>query len=485
MDSIDDQPKVVNMNEARRRKEEDEIDDAELEAAGIPSRLDNDLEAANYFCNRIIGEIKSVPNACKSGWMCFSGRQWETDDVQYMERAKAIARELVARMDIPKKHRKDYKKWAMESMRNIGSINAMVKTAKSDIRIKDDLANFDREPLLFICGNGVLNLKTGELLPFSPQYKITKATDVDFNPSADQTEWLKFLEVVLKGDKELESFVKRSVGYSMTGQMHEEKFWFLYGPPRTGKTTFLKCITTALGSHASYCPNTVWMKTYTTDQLNTLARYQGTRFIWVGELEASDRIDEPKLKGWVGGDTVTARKLYAEPVDFTPVGKLWLGGNYLPKVSASDSVFCKMFVVPFDNTEILKSLMNKGLKTELLANHLEAILAWCYEGYLEYKTIGLGEAPERVQFATESYKEDVDTIGSFIDELCIKNPEFMVTASKLYNAYRIHVEAQGQRAETQTFFGRELARRGLEKKRSNRGVWYQGITLRDSETTEA
>lgn len=479
----EDKEKVSRIEEARRRKEIKEENEAEAESLGKPTRLDNDMESADFYCAEVHREVKHVDKSSKDGWMWFNGKHWEIDTTRYFERAKEVSKKLVTRAAaLPATSRKDFRKWAFEG-RNLHRLKSMVNYAKSDPRISDSIENFDLDPLLMVTGNGVLDLTNGELQQFSSAQKVTKATSVNFNPNADQSKWLNFLDVVLQGDKDLESFVKRSVGYSMTGLMGEERFWFLYGPARTGKTTFLKCITTALGTYASYCPNTVWMKGYSQDQLNSLARYKGVRFVWVGELEARDRIDEPKLKGWVGGDFVTARLLFCEPFEFLPLGKLWLGGNHLPKVSADDSVFSKMFVVPFDNTNIIKTLMDKHLKDDLLDNHLEGVLAWCYEGYEEFCKEGLGKIPERVKKATATYREEVDLVSAFINEHCITGDAFSEGSTKLFLAFKKYVEDQGQHAGSQTQFGRELRKLGFESAKK-KTVRYMNIALRNVEETE-
>ena len=51
--------------------------------------------------------------------------------------------------------------------------------------------------------------------------------------------WLKFLERVTNGEPELQSFLQRIIGYSITGSTREHALFFLYGTGANGKKVAL------------------------------------------------------------------------------------------------------------------------------------------------------------------------------------------------------------------------------------------------------
>ena len=69
------------------------------------------------------------------------------------------------------------------------------------------------------------------------------------------------------------------------------------------------------------------------DDLISLA---GARLVTAAETEHGQRFAEAKIKSFTGGDMVSARPLYGEWVDFTPVGKILLTTNNRPEIRGSD-----------------------------------------------------------------------------------------------------------------------------------------------------
>ena len=115
--------------------------------------------------------------------------------------------------------------------------------------------DYDHAPFLFTTGNGTLNLNSGHLGPFRPGDRITRATDVDYDPSAQCHRWLSFLDQLFDGDRTLIGFVRRAIGYSLTGDTREQ--CISYPVPMVGangKTTFLETILQLIGTHAAVTP---------------------------------------------------------------------------------------------------------------------------------------------------------------------------------------------------------------------------------------
>lgn len=99
--------------------------------------------------------------------------------------------------------------------------------------------------------NGFLNLRTGELLPPSRERLITKLAPVRYDPSAKCPTWLAFLQSVFPAPyDDVLPFLKRALGYSLTGSTSEECFFVLYGTGRNGKGTLVKTIAALLGDYA-------------------------------------------------------------------------------------------------------------------------------------------------------------------------------------------------------------------------------------------
>ena len=71
------------------------------------------------------------------------------------------------------------------------------------------MVNFERSGFdVVTAGNGTLDLRTGQLRPFSPDDLITRATDVNYSPTAQCPRWLKFLDEIFGGDEPLIDFIR-------------------------------------------------------------------------------------------------------------------------------------------------------------------------------------------------------------------------------------------------------------------------------------
>src|SRR5262249_23720719 len=132
----------------------------------------------------------------------------------------------------------------------VRGINATLEVAKNLRSIATGATRYDRDPALLTTGNGTINLETGELRHADPEDLITRATHIQYDPSATCPRWLQFLNEIFPGDPDLVEFIQRAIGYSLTGHTGEQCMFILYGNGANGKTTFLETVRRLLGTHA-------------------------------------------------------------------------------------------------------------------------------------------------------------------------------------------------------------------------------------------
>jgi phage/plasmid-associated DNA primase len=70
-------------------------------------------------------------------------------------------------------------------------------------------------------------------------------------PEAECPRWRQFLFEVFDGDEELIEFLKRAVGYSLTGDSREHVLFVCHGPGCNGKTTFIETLKRLAGDLAA------------------------------------------------------------------------------------------------------------------------------------------------------------------------------------------------------------------------------------------
>jgi putative DNA primase/helicase len=99
---------------------------------------------------------------------------------------------------------------------------------------------WDADPWLLNTPKGTLDLRTGQIGEHRRSDYITKITAA--GPGTECPLWRHFLDRVTGGDVELQSFLQRMIGYSLTGITREHAFFFLYGTGANGKSGFLSTI---------------------------------------------------------------------------------------------------------------------------------------------------------------------------------------------------------------------------------------------------
>jgi phage/plasmid-associated DNA primase len=117
---------------------------------------------------------------------------------------------------------------------------AVERLAAADRRHAAVAEQWDADPWLLNTPKGTLDLRTGQIGEHRRSDYITKITAA--GPGTECPLWRHFLDRVTGGDVELQSFLQRMIGYSLTGITREHAFFFLYGTGANGKSGFLSTI---------------------------------------------------------------------------------------------------------------------------------------------------------------------------------------------------------------------------------------------------
>jgi phage/plasmid-associated DNA primase len=72
--------------------------------------------------------------------------------------------------------------------------------------------------------------------------------------------------------------------------------------------------------------------------------------------------------------------------------------------------------------------------------------------------------------ATKQYREEMDTLASFLDEVCVMGSHYRVLAERLYQRYAMWCDNSGERKDPKKAFVARLEERGFERRRETAGV---------------
>lgn len=203
-----------------------------------------------------------------------------------------------------------------------------------------------------------------------------KNTKVVYSQDAQCPMWEKFLSEIFEGNQDLIDYLQRAVGYSLTGDVREDKFFLLTGPGGNGKTTVLETLRALLGDYITEIPFEILEVSYKKtghEATPDIAKLVGIRLVKSSETKEHSRFNVGRLKSFTGGDTLTGRFLFQNPFDFSPTHKLWLSVNHTPRVDDdSDAMWRRVHKIPF-NVKFIEPekakegdrIMDRELRTKL------------------------------------------------------------------------------------------------------------------------
>ena len=423
------------------------------------------------------------------GWMEWSDTRWhEGAEGRVTQRAKLTARSIrdEAFATDDEDERDDLLKWCRQSQSREG-ISSMLWAAQSECPIATDYSVFDADPWSLNCANGILDLKRGKLEPHDKSKLCTKQTSANYGEAltADSL-WLRFLRDVTDGDKEFEGYLQRVVGYCLTGSVSEKCFFFCYGAGDNGKSVFIETIGSLLGSYATSISTEALIKNRYGSAAADIARLSGPRIATCSETSKGEQWNDALIKDITGGDIITGRYLYKDVFSFRPQAKLIIRGNSKPDVKDNSSgMWSRIQLIPFE-TFIPPEKRDRYLRDKLERRELNGILTWAVEGCLKWQEIGLSP-PDRISAAVSEYREEMDTIGSFLTEcVTVDNSGILdVKSSALYASYKSWCVENGHKPISMTALGIEMKSRDYQRVRNMHGWHYKSMRLLKHDTGES
>jgi putative DNA primase/helicase len=439
----------------------------------------SDYGNAERLVDRHGADIRYVPGI---GWLVWDGTRWRRDDDgELLRRMKDTIRaawtELV-RIDDP--HERSTVVRFLNRSESAHGLKAALELAQSEYPVVVSADELDADPWLLTVENGTLDLRSGQLRPPQRGDLMTRKAAARYEPDAQSDLWDGFLQTVTGGDRELQAFLQRAVGYSLTGHTSEEVLFFCHGPAASGKSTFLEAIKGVAADHALTTDfETLLKKPGGGGVRNDIARLAGARIVIGVEVDQGRTLAEGLIKQLTGGDRITARLLYREFFEFTPRFTLWLAANDRPLVPSTDTgIWRRILQLPFTNAipeEDRDPILKQRLKDDPEVR--SAILAWAVQGALDWQRHELG-VPQSVRAYTEEYRTEVDPLTEFLEEHTILEAGHRVDRAKLLAAYRTWALRSGERALSATAFANALKQRGItDGGKSGNTRYWAGISL--------
>ena len=415
-------------------------------------------------------------------WIYWDGVRWASDENGEIKRRADkmladMAKDLKEMQDDPAYNA--YKKHLSRSRSHRGK-EGFIAEARHLEGVPVLPSEMDRAGNAFNVRNCLISLKTGRTAEHDKKYMISKLAPVTYDENAKCPRWDRFIEEITCGDKSLQLYLQRMIGYCMTAYTKEQCMFFLYGNGSNGKSVFVDTIAYMLGEYAASCqPETVMMRDRNNTARGDLARLKGARMVVTSEPNDGCRLDEGIVKQMTGGteNKLTARFLYGREFEFSPEFKIVMSTNYKPVIKGTDNgIWRRVRLIPF-TAEFTKENRDPQL-IEKLRRELPGILNWAIAGAVGWCKEGLPPCAI-IDEAGQEYRSEMDRVQQFLDDCTTRSESSSTQASTLYKCYKAWCSEQGDRFPVgSTKFFMELKRR-FKSRKTEAYNEYIGIKIND------
>lgn len=442
-----------------------------------------DLGNAHFAADFIRAQGSGVKFSPEAGFFLLKGGVWRADKLdrtrayvqEAAERVAQIAKDLADNAprsetgQLPKAVR-DWLRWAAHSQSSRG-IDAAMKELQALRGVAIDVNDFDTHDHLLAVSNGVVDLRTGELLPHDPALLMTRKVEIAYRPEARAPRWEQFLDEVFPAYPDMPAFIRRLVGYGVTGRTDEQAFAVLWGTGANGKSVFTDTLTEVFRELTVTTPFETFEERGSGGIPNDLAALKGARLVMAAEGEAGRPMAEAVLKRVTGRDLISARFMRKEFFEFRPTFLLMLATNSKPKFRGQDEgLWRRVKLIPWERY-FAPHERDHQLGARLL-DEREGILAWAVRGAIEWFANGLGD-PVEVVDATKNYRSESDVLDGFIPGVFIKDASGRVDRKIVFDKFREYAD-EGNYVDLKRWSARALYsaldERGMTSRKTG-GKW--------------
>jgi putative DNA primase/helicase len=341
---------------------------------------------------------------------------------------------------------------------------------------------FDTHPNYLNLLNCTVDLKTLETHDHRREDFLTKLIKIKYDPDAKCPRWLQFLREVTSGTDEMIDFLQMAIGYTLTGDVSAEAFFYLSGYGSNGKSTFQNILMKLLGEYATTISVDSLLVQHGPARMATdVASMRGQRLVTTSEPPKGKALDIAKLKQWTGTETVHAEAKFQDPINFAPTWKIWFSANHDPEINdSSHAAWRRVFKIVFPN----QFAVDGGATEAALTRELEGILAWAIQGAKRWYDTRQLPRPAEVEAATKEYRAEQDEFGQYMEDHFVKDDPFggdpptrLRTAEVLVD-YNRWAKTNKFRPLTAKAFAKLMKEHGYPPREGNQWNYFEGFRLK-------
>ena len=366
---------------------------------------------------------------------------------------------------------------------------------------KNFLQKLDTVKYLIGVKNGLVDLRTGVLRQATPEDMICRDLDVDYDENSDTSFIETFIRDIMADDEIMVDYIRKLLGYSITGETNEEIFVFLTASGRNGKSLLINLMEELMRDTGYFVQgNTGLIVNRRVSNIDAeRAKLNGSRLVVFNELKPDELLSLDDFKVLSGSDPINAAAKYGAPFSILPTHLPICITNSMPKLPIVDIAtaercvviefpVCYVELVPGEPSSQFRRQRDNGLKQKL-SEHKAGLLNFCVKGAIDWYVNGglRRDAPEKVKAFTKEYLSEQNDIERFLQSYCTIGDTLRMPTTALLEAFNFHMGTSIQAEEIAS----KMLTKGFKKKvakilgTKKSAMCFIGVDLKKDDASKA
>lgn len=351
-----------------------------------------------------------------------------------------------------------YKEIESNMIQHIPNLKKMQRREVLDYMelIVDEKEQSDANLIAF--NNGVYDLVTGELKPFSTDIVITNKIPWDYKPDAYSELADSTLNKLACGDAAIRALLEECIGYCFYRRNELGKAFILTGDKSNGKSTFLDVLNRILGDENISALDLKELG----DRFNTSMMFG--KLANIGDDIGDDFLQGSQVsifKKIVTGNRIKAERKGQDPFEFNPYIKLLFAANDIPRMKdKTGAVLRRLVIIPFNATFSKDDPdYDPFIKYKLIQQ--ESVEYFIRLGVEGLKRIIINDGftkSDKVQNQLTEYEEENNPILAFINDTGVDMIENEPTAD-VYKRYQVFCADNAMQPMSNIVFSKQINKR--------------------------
>lgn len=356
---------------------------------------------------------------------------------------------------------------------NPSRYSSVVKTIK---HLKDK-RSIEPNYNLICLANGTLDPRTGKLEKHSYEHFLLNRLPIQWKANSKCPIWKRTLIEIFDKDPEKKikvDLIQELLGYLLSADTSQHKFFWFVGNGRNGKSLILKVIERLCGAE-----NCTAMQLHRLNNSHIRAGLLNKLVNISSEIEPGEKIPTSLLKAIVGGDLIEADEKGKSSITFRPYCRLIACMNpeasKLPRINDSSHGFMERAVFIQFNRIFTEKEQDKNLESKLL-KEISGILVWAVAGLQRLNKRGRFIVPASSRTLLEEFLLESKPVRKFSLEALERCSDGRVSTTELFESFKKYINITRNKIVNASVFGKEFKSLGYDSVRAKgKSLWQVKI----------